>query len=297
MSNNREKDALLSKARHNLKNPVNAILGFSEMLIEDCEDEGYDSIIPDLEKIHNAGKNILSIIESSFSDSNLKNSGDKISEIASEMEISLRTPINTVIGYSEMLQEDTEDIDLDTFSEDLEKIIKSGRALTEEIDNVISFNPTEFDQNEDKSISAIKSVLSSIQPLSEDEDTRTTNGSILVVDDNKNNTTRFLVMEKKPKFLIKQQKKVITSILFQVRNIPASLYKAMGGFATNNVNMIKLESYMLGGSFEATQFFADIQGHPEDRSVKRALDELRYFTSRLDVIGVYKQSTFRDKYS
>ena len=189
MSSNREKDALLSKARHNLKNPVNAILGFSEMLIEDCEDEGYDSIIPDLEKIHNAGKDILSIIESSFSDSNLKNSGDKISEIASEMEVSLRTPINTVIGYSEMLQEDTEHIDLDTFYEDLEKIIKSGRALTKEIDNVISFNRTEFSQNEDKSISAIKSVLSSIQPLSEDEDTRTTNGSILVVDDNKNNTT------------------------------------------------------------------------------------------------------------
>ena len=117
------------------------------------------------------------------------------------------------------------------------------------------------------------------------------------VQDNKNNTTRFLVMEKKPKFLIKQQKKVITSILFQVRNIPASLYKAMGGFATNNVNMIKLESYMLGGSFEATQFFADIQGHPEDQSVKRALDELGYFTNRLDVIGVYKQSTFRDKNS
>ena len=117
------------------------------------------------------------------------------------------------------------------------------------------------------------------------------------VQDNKNNTTRFLVMEKKPKILIKQQKKVITSILFQVRNIPASLYKAMGGFATNNVNMIKLESYMLGGSFEATQFFADIQGHPEDHSVKRALDELGYFTNRLDIIGVYKQSTFRDRNS
>jgi prephenate dehydratase len=117
------------------------------------------------------------------------------------------------------------------------------------------------------------------------------------VQDNKNNTTRFLVMEKKPKILIRQQKKVITSILFQVRNIPASLYKAIRGFATNNVNIIKLESYMLGGSFEATQFFADIQGHPEDRSVKRALDELGYFTNRLDVIGVYKQSTFRDKNS
>ena len=117
------------------------------------------------------------------------------------------------------------------------------------------------------------------------------------VQDNRDNTTRFLVMEKRPKTLIRQQKKVITSILFQVRNIPAALYKAMGGFATNNVNMIKLESYMLGGSFEATQFFADIQGHPEDSSVSRALDELKYFTNKLDVIGVYKQSGFRDKYS
>ena len=157
MSNEREKDALVSKARHNLKNPVNAILGFSEMLIEDCEDEGYDSIIPDLEKIYIAGKDILNIIEDSFSDSNLKISGDKISEIAAKMEISLRTPINTVVGYSEMLQEDIEDIELDTFSEDLEKIIKSGKALTKEIDNVSSFNPTEFDQSEDQSISDIKS--------------------------------------------------------------------------------------------------------------------------------------------
>ena len=117
------------------------------------------------------------------------------------------------------------------------------------------------------------------------------------VQDNKDNTTRFLVMEKKPKTLINQQKRVITSIIFQVRNIPAALYKAMGGFATNNVNMIKLESYMLGGSFEATQFFVDIQGHPLDGSVKRALDELRYFTNKLEIIGVYKQSSFRDKNS
>ena len=117
------------------------------------------------------------------------------------------------------------------------------------------------------------------------------------VQDNKDNTTRFLVMEKRPKNLIEQQKKIITSIVFQVRNIPAALYKAMGGFATNNVNMIKLESYMLGGSFEATQFFVDIQGHPLDRSVIRALDELRYFTNKLDIIGVYKQSSFRDNYS
>ena len=90
---------------------------------------------------------------------------------------------------------------------------------------------------------------------------------------------------------------LMPSIVFQVRNIPAALYKAMGGFATNNVNMIKLESYMLGGSFEATQFFVDIQGHPLDEPVKRALDELFYFTNKLDIIGVYKQSSFREKYS
>ena len=189
MSNEREKDALVSKARHNLKNPVNAILGFSEMLIEDCEDEGYDSIIPDLEKIHNAGKDILKIIEDSFSDSNLKVSGDKISQIAAKMEISLRTPINTVIGYSEMLQEDMEDIELNTFSEDLEKIIKSGKALTNEINNVISFDPVDLVQNKDQSLSAVKSVLNSIQPIDENEKTDITTGSILVVDDNKNNTT------------------------------------------------------------------------------------------------------------
>ena len=108
-------------------------------------------------------------------------------------------------------------------------------------------------------------------------------------------TIKIIPLEKKPEVLINQQKKVITSIVFQVRNIPAALYKAMGGFATNNVNMIKLESYMLGGSFEATQFFVDIQGHPEDGSVKRALEELQYFTNKLDVIGVYRQSSLETK--
>lgn len=189
MSEKREKDALISKARHNLKNPVNAILGFSEMLIEDCEDEGIDDILPDLKKVHDSGIEILKIIEESLSDSNVEVSGEKISEIGRKMEISLRTPINTVIGYSEMLQEDADDIELDTLHEDLEKIIKSGRALTKEIDKVISFNPTEFVEKKDKSLSAIKSVLNSIQPLDKNEEAKTTTGSILVVDDNKNNTT------------------------------------------------------------------------------------------------------------
>ena len=144
MSKKREKDALISKARHNLKNPVNAILGFSEMLIEDCEDEGLDAILPDLKKIHDSGTEILEIIEESLSDSNVEVSGEKISEIGRKMEVSLRNPINAVIGYSEMLQEDADDIDIDTLYEDLDKIIKSGKNLTKEIDKVISFNPTEF---------------------------------------------------------------------------------------------------------------------------------------------------------
>ena len=189
MSKKREKDALISKARHNLKNPVNAILGFSEMLIEDCEDEGYDTILPDLKKIHGSGTEILKIIEESLSDSNVEGSGDRISEIGRKMEVSLRTPINTVIGYSEMLQEDADDIDIDTLYEDLDKIIKSGKNLTKEIDKVISFNSTEFVEKKGKNLDAIKSVLTSIQPIDKEEEMKITKGSILVVDDNENNTT------------------------------------------------------------------------------------------------------------
>lgn len=85
----------------------------------------------------------------------------------------------------------------------------------------------------------------------------------------------------------------MTTFVFQVRNIPAALYKAMGGFATNGVNMLKLESYMLDGSFTATQFYADIEGHPGDPAVDRALEELGYFTTHLDILGVYPMATFR----
>ncbi len=189
MSEKREKDALISKARHNLKNPVNAILGFSEMLIEDCEDEGFDTILPDLKKIHGSGLEILKIIEESLSDSNVEVSRDKISEIGRKMEVSLRTPINTVIGYSEMLQEDADDINIDTIYEDLGKIIESGKNLTKEIDKVISFNPTEFVEKKGQSLKDIKSVLTSIQPINKEEEIKITKGTILVVDDNKNNTT------------------------------------------------------------------------------------------------------------
>jgi prephenate dehydratase len=86
---------------------------------------------------------------------------------------------------------------------------------------------------------------------------------------------------------------VITTFVFQVRNIPAALYKALGGFATNAVNMTKLESYMIEGNFFATQFYADVEGHPEDRGLKLALDELNFFSEKISILGVYPAHRFR----
>ena len=107
------------------------------------------------------------------------------------------------------------------------------------------------------------------------------------IEDFGHNTTRFLVMSRAPNFERRGNHKLMTTFVFQVRNIPAALYKAMGGFATNGVNMTKLESYMVGGSFTATQFYADIEGHPDDENVARALEELSYFTDSLSILGVY----------
>ena len=106
------------------------------------------------------------------------------------------------------------------------------------------------------------------------------------IEDHKNNTTRFLVMSRAFDDS-RRAEAMITTFTFRVRNIPAALYKALGGFATNGVNMTKLESYMVGGSFTATEFYADIEGHPEDHNVALALDELRYFTTHVDILGVY----------
>jgi prephenate dehydratase len=113
------------------------------------------------------------------------------------------------------------------------------------------------------------------------------------IEDNQNNTTRFLVMSPEPALEPQSKEELITTFVFRVRNIPAALYKAMGGFATNGVNMVKLESYMIGGSFTATQFYADIVGHPDDEAVQRAMDELAYFTTHLEVLGVYKADQSR----
>jgi len=107
------------------------------------------------------------------------------------------------------------------------------------------------------------------------------------IEDRAHNTTRFLVMANQPDLARRGTSGMMTTFVFQVRNIPAALYKAMGGFATNGVNMTKLESYMLDGSFSATQFYADIEGHPEDHNVKLALEELAYFTKSMKILGVY----------
>ncbi|WP_405403777.1 prephenate dehydratase [Paracoccus sp. Ld10] len=113
------------------------------------------------------------------------------------------------------------------------------------------------------------------------------------IEDRQNNTTRFLIMSRTGDDT-RRSDRMLTSFVFRVRNIPAALYKAMGGFATNGVNMTKLESYMVDGVFTATQFYADIEGHPEDANVARALDELGYFTSTLDILGVYPADPLRE---
>lgn len=113
------------------------------------------------------------------------------------------------------------------------------------------------------------------------------------IEDQGHNTTRFLLMSPQPD-TTRRSETMITTFVFEVRNIPAALYKAMGGFATNGVNMTKLESYMVGGAFIATQFYADVEGHPDDPALARALDELKFFTNRLDILGVYPAAAKRD---
>ena len=108
------------------------------------------------------------------------------------------------------------------------------------------------------------------------------------VEDQENNVTRFVVLSRDKVIPARVDgEMMMTTFVFRVRNIPAALYKAMGGFATNGVNMTKLESYQMGGKFFATQFYADIEGHPEDPAVKLALEELDYFTSEITMLGVY----------
>lgn len=107
------------------------------------------------------------------------------------------------------------------------------------------------------------------------------------IEDAEHNTTRFIIMSRDASETESGDGPVKTAFLFQVRNIPAALFKVMGGFATNGVNMTKLESYQIGGSFSATQFYAEIEGHPDERPVQLALEELGFFSSQLKILGVF----------
>jgi prephenate dehydratase len=113
------------------------------------------------------------------------------------------------------------------------------------------------------------------------------------IEDEDHNTTRFVVLSREPREAPAGNGPTVTSFIFNVRNLPAALYKALGGFATNGVNMTKLESYMVGGEFTATQFLAEVDGHPEDTPLKRALEELRFFTTDVTILGVYPADPFR----
>jgi prephenate dehydratase len=112
------------------------------------------------------------------------------------------------------------------------------------------------------------------------------------IEDAEHNTTRFMIMSREanwppPRGL------TVTTFVFSVKNVPAALYKALGGFATNGVNMTKLESYMVGGNFTATQFYADVEAHPDDRPLKLALEELAFFSTEVKILGVYPAHPLR----
>jgi prephenate dehydratase len=113
------------------------------------------------------------------------------------------------------------------------------------------------------------------------------------VEDAAHNTTRFVILSKEPDWAAPNNGPTVTTFMFRVRNVPAALYKALGGFATNGVNMSKIESYMVEGEFSATQFLVDVDGHPEDPALMRAFEELAFFTREVRILGVYPAHTFR----
>lgn len=113
------------------------------------------------------------------------------------------------------------------------------------------------------------------------------------VEDEAHNTTRFVVLSKTAQWAIPSNGPTMTTFIFRVRNVPAALFKALGGFATNGVNMTKLESYMVDGEFAATRFLADVDGHPDHPALARALDELRFFSKECEILGVYPAHQFR----
>lgn len=140
-------------------------------------------------------------------------------------------------------------------------------------------------QNKDKSVAAVASVLAG--------ETYGLENIASNIQDEDHNTTRFLVLAPQPLTLKKDSGPTVTSFVFKVRNVPSALYKALGGFATNGLNMTKLESYMVGGSFTATQFYADVEGHPDDTGMQHALEELSFFTDMVIMLGTYPAHTAR----
>jgi prephenate dehydratase len=116
------------------------------------------------------------------------------------------------------------------------------------------------------------------------------------IEDADHNTTRFLIMSREPAHVRpKKGVKYVTTLVFRVRNVPAALYKALAGFATNGVNLTKLESYMIGGHFAATQFYADVDGHPKDRALELGLEDLRFYSKEVKVLGTYPAHPFRNR--
>ena len=113
--------------------------------------------------------------------------------------------------------------------------------------------------------------------------------------DNQNNVTRFLVMQKNLLDINPETNDILTTLVFTVRSIPAVLYKCLGGFASNGVNITKLESYIHPQGFDVAQFYVDFEGHPENTSVKLALEEMKFFCKKIEILGVYEKSSFRKK--
>ena len=113
--------------------------------------------------------------------------------------------------------------------------------------------------------------------------------------DSHNNVTRFLIMSSENNNISFNDKDLITTLVFTVRSIPAALYKCLGGFASNGINITKLESYVHPQGFDVAQFYIDFEGHPEQKSVKFALEEMKFFCKHMNILGVYKKSEFRKK--